>query len=46
MALGLMVSDKIFQVSRYLSLCKACDPRGGAILGTSGIIWKNLVDDH
>ena len=35
--LGLMVSDKkIFYVSPYISLCKACDPWGGAIL-TQGV---------
>ena len=38
-ALGLVVSDKkIFHVAPYISLCKACDPRGGAIFGPRAII--------
>ena len=38
-ALGLMVSDKkIFYVSPYISLSKACDPWGVAIFGPRGLI--------
>ena len=38
-ALGLMVSNKkIFSCFPYTSLCKTCDPLGGAIFGPRGII--------
>ena len=29
---------RFFHVSPYISLCKTCDPRGGAIFGLSSII--------
>ena len=45
-ALGLKVSDKIFHVSPYISLCKTCDTRGGAIFGPWGIICINLLEVH
>ena len=39
----LMVSDKkIFHVFPYISLCKTCDPRGGAIYGPRGIICNTF----
>ena len=28
----------------YISICKTCDPLGGAISSPRAIIWKNLVD--
>ena len=47
MALGLVVSDKkIFHVSPYISLHKACDPLGGAIFSHGAIICTNLVEVH
>ena len=46
-ALGLMVSDKkIFSCFTHTSLCKPCDPWGGAIFDPRGIIWTNLVEVH
>ena len=42
-----MVSDKkIFYVSPYISLSKACDPWGVAIFGPRGLISTNLVEVH
>ena len=39
-----MVSEKkIFRGFLYISQCKICDPRGGAIFGPRGIIHKVML---
>ena len=38
--------EDFFHVFHYISLCKACDPRGGAFFGSRGIIRTNLEEDH
>ena len=38
--------DQIFSHFPYISLCKTCDPRGGAIFSPRGIILTNLVEVH
>ena len=42
-----MVSDKkIFQDFQNTSLCKANDPKSGAIFNPKAINWTNLVEVH
>ena len=47
-ALCLVVSDKIFPCFPYISLCKTCDPCGGAILPKEhnlNKLGRGLIDD-
>ena len=36
--------EDVFCIFLYINLCKTCDPWGGAIIGTRGIILTNLVE--
>ena len=36
--------EDFFHAFHHISLCKTCDPQGGAIFGLRGMIWTSLVE--